>query len=1444
MKPCKLVISAFGPYAGKTTIDFEGLGDGGIFLITGDTGAGKTTIFDAITFALYGEASGEVRESGMFRSKYAKDETPTFVEFSFLYQGKHYSITRNPEYLRPKGRGTGYTTRKAEAVLIFPDARQPVTKAKEVTKAVTELIGLDYRQFTKIAMIAQGDFQKLLLAGTAERGGIFRQIFHTEPFWAISEQLRNEAKERWKEYDEIRRSIVQYMDGIICGGTSETELELEELKKQKYEGRVERGLMLLSVLQQKDKIYMDELEVQFLELEGKIQQQDELLGKVKEQLKYRMDLEQKEHRLEEILPGLHQSEEICIKKQEAARDGDFMNVRIQAGEENLKKYDLLDEYQNSQDEKQTKISGNIRILEEKQIKITELEQKIQQAKEFIECCRHTGEEKEQLFHKKERLEEQQRELKMLQERLAELEEKQAEAQCRLTEKQKAEEETLSFIRQLKQQTEALRDRDAVLAMLEAEQEVIQKQSNALTQQKVNWEQAQKRLTEERAAFSEILEREEEISGSLNKFCEYLEEFKRAGEEEIKIHHRVEEATGMEQRFEEFVLRYQKSRETAKVLSSECKLLLEEAALKEEQYQKHLEEWETAKAASVRRVLLEQEQAKLLERRRRILDLKAYEQKSMVQKNELKEKQAAYLTVSAERDRQRELYHAAEQLFLDAQAGVLACTLSEGEPCPVCGSVHHPVLAVLPKEVPDRDEVDRKKERLSEKEMEAERLGAAAGYAKEQLELTETDIAGMGMELFHESGIDEILNLAGEELRLLTVRGQELAAELKQASEEMEREEALESILKKEREVLNGIQSRKQEKIQEHAVAESLQKEAAAQLGNAMEEFSFPEGNPGKQEENCSSNDSVGTENDFFESAAEQALVSLKFRLKQVRFLWGEAKEKKKQYERGLADKEKLQIELDGLKEKKAMLGEALGSLTGQMQILSEQVRQELKAVSGLAEGGFVLSAEDAQEETVLLNDVEKALQWLNQQSGAVAKKQAAADNEIRERNGYVREAERKEFILNQCRKESQEWNSRLDVLKERLGETKKQLVSCLLTEKMPWGQRFETVKELTDEEQKRAASEAVNLLADALSELETEISANQKVLEQKIDLEEQVPEQEKMMEVLKEEVRRLGILLERLCVEQENDKNQILKLKQELGGQSREEAMEQIRGYRKQKQLLEEELNQAKQVYQEMRTQVTGLESAIVTIKEQLQETHGLHQEEILERKQELLVQKKELLKKRTDLYAAHENNSKIFESVRDKQEKVTAIEQEYVWVKSLSDTANGTLAGKRKIELETYVQMAYFDRILRRANLRLLTMSGGQYELKRQEDGENKKEKAGLDLNVIDHYNGSERSVKTLSGGESFEASLSLALGLSDEIQSYAGGIRLDAMFVDEGFGSLDEESLDQALKALGSLTEGKRMVGIISHVSELKERIEKKIVVTKERGKGGIGSRVTVEI
>ena len=159
---------------------------------------------------------------------------------------------------------------------------------------------------------------------------------------------------------------------------------------------------------------------------------------------------------------------------------------------------------------------------------------------------------------------------------------------------------------------------------------------------------------------------------------------------------------------------------------------------------------------------------------------------------------------------------------------------------------------------------------------------------------------------------------------------------------------------------------------------------------------------------------------------------------------------------------------------------------------------------------------------------------------------------------------------------------------------------------------------------------------------------------------------------------------------------------------------------------------------------------------------------------------------------------------------------------------------------LETYIQTTYFDRILDRANLRLQKMSGGQYDLKRRISADNKQSQSGLELNIVDHINTSERSVNTLSGGEAFLASLALALGLSDEVQM-STGIRLDTLFVDEGFGSLDSEALSKAYATLAGLTEGNRLVGIISHVSELKERIDRQILVTKEKS-GGSHARVII--
>ena len=193
MRPLKLTLSAFGPYAGETVLELEKLGKGGLYLVTGDTGAGKTTLFDAITYALYDHSSGGVREGAMLRCKYADPRTPTFVELEFEVNGQRYTVRRNPEYTRPKVRGEGFTTEKADAVLTFPDDRPPVTRAKDVTAAVMEIIGLDYSQFCQIAMIAQGQFTRLLNASTEERSRIFRKLFRTQRYARLQERLQAES---------------------------------------------------------------------------------------------------------------------------------------------------------------------------------------------------------------------------------------------------------------------------------------------------------------------------------------------------------------------------------------------------------------------------------------------------------------------------------------------------------------------------------------------------------------------------------------------------------------------------------------------------------------------------------------------------------------------------------------------------------------------------------------------------------------------------------------------------------------------------------------------------------------------------------------------------------------------------------------------------------------------------------------------------------------------------------------------------------------------------------------------------------------------------------------------------------------------------------------------------------------------------------------------------
>ena len=274
-------------------------------------------------------------------------------------------------------------------------------------------------------------------------------------------------------------------------------------------------------------------------------------------------------------------------------------------------------------------------------------------------------------------------------------------------------------------------------------------------------------------------------------------------------------------------------------------------------------------------------------------------------------------------------------------------------------------------------------------------------------------------------------------------------------------------------------------------------------------------------------------------------------------------------------------------------------------------------------------------------------------------------------------------------------------------------------------------------------------------------------------------------------------------------------------------------------------LNSIQQLYDikeqernQIHDEVTKLTSKIESLKKSLE---GIEISDVTDKKAkktELEYKRNDLIKKIQEERTRIRINNNVLVNIKDKVESLKETEKNLSYITSLSKTANGDLSGKEKIKLETYIQTTYFDRIIRRANLRFMEMSSGQYELKRQRVASDIRGQSGLDLVVIDHYNGTERSVRTLSGGESFMASLSLALGLSEEVQSSSGGVSVDTLFVDEGFGTLDSDSLDLAYKALTNVTEGNRLVGIISHVAELRNKIDNQIIVKKEKSGGSVAT------
>ncbi|MDD6492440.1 MAG: SMC family ATPase [Firmicutes bacterium] len=323
MKPVRLTLCGWGPYKGKQEIDFAGFKQRGLFLITGPTGAGKTTIFDAITYALYGSMSGEMREKNSVRSDFAQADTPTYVELLMTHNGEQYSIYRNPEYLRPRKRKVsrddeeeGYTKEKERAVFTGPDG-ESVEGSSEVTRKVQELLKLDYRQFKQLSMIAQGEFARLLSASPAEKTRIFREIFSTAPYEKMASILKGRASGVYKEIMECRYKMDENIDLLVRDGVVEEHSGsyyyeeiisfLEEQKKQ-----------MEADWREHQKI-CDQKEEQVQELTARVAEAERmksLFEKLAIERTRRQKLSQKKEEMKEKEKLLHQQEKAATLRQE------------------------------------------------------------------------------------------------------------------------------------------------------------------------------------------------------------------------------------------------------------------------------------------------------------------------------------------------------------------------------------------------------------------------------------------------------------------------------------------------------------------------------------------------------------------------------------------------------------------------------------------------------------------------------------------------------------------------------------------------------------------------------------------------------------------------------------------------------------------------------------------------------------------------------------------------------------------------------------------------------------------------------------------------------------------------------------------------------------------------------------------------------------------------
>lgn len=399
MRPIKLTISAFGPYASKQVIDFEELKGRNIFVISGKTGAGKTTIFDAISYALYGEASGESRETDSLRSHFADDNTETYVELEFELRGERYIVNRVPKQKKKKARGEGYTEKSADATLTLPDGKI-ITKVKNVTDKIIEILGITREQFKQIVMLAQGEFKKLLLADSVEREGIFRKIFNTYDFEKIQAELKDKAanlsKNRTKSKHEMEINLknIKGEHDIVIDEYVDFPLVIEKLKDL-----LERDNNIYKTLNEEGKEVDNNLQVKnqekaIIETNNNLIKEKEIITKALEELLSKED--EYKNKSKTIIDGKNAKEVKYIEdkliettKKLTKREEDYnlslKNIdSLKLKQEEANKLLQIEESKECDREKLSVEINNLNKLEEKIIELDSLNNKVMHLKQSAE----------------------------------------------------------------------------------------------------------------------------------------------------------------------------------------------------------------------------------------------------------------------------------------------------------------------------------------------------------------------------------------------------------------------------------------------------------------------------------------------------------------------------------------------------------------------------------------------------------------------------------------------------------------------------------------------------------------------------------------------------------------------------------------------------------------------------------------------------------------------------------------------------------------------------------------------------------------------------------------------------------------------------------------------------------------------------------------------------